>query len=872
MFVSPVSEGSPTSPARSSVWPMFFGLFLALTLLLGAVVIVHFYVDYRAERTQRDTRESLNVELARAAVAADIAAVTTDLMFLGRLVEGLSFDPVVAEGRRRYLSEVFLTFAREKGMYDQIRFLDTRGHEVVRVNLGNGNPILVESSRLRDKSSRYYVDKAMQLEKGQVYLSPLDLNVEDGVVEQPIKPVLRFATPVFDAAGRRQGLVVLNYLGDRLLERFRQAAANIADHVQLLNGSGYWLSSPREQETWGFMFDREATFSRRFPGAWRRIEAEQSGQFISAGGLFTFSTVWPAVYAAGALPPGMVPTGVGEVWKVVSDIRLDAASLGLGTFVTRHAGLYLAILGLMAVLAYLLASATVHRRAAEAQRSYEQRFRQTLEDIGLVALMVDPQGRLTFCNHFLLELTGWRRDEVIGNEWITHFVPDEQRGAVRAVLERLEHHGEIPAQFEGDVCTRDGGRRLIAWNNTLARDTQGQVIGLTAIGEDITERRQAEDQVRKLSQAVEQSPAIVQITDRDGDIEYVNPKFTEVTGYSFDEVKGRNPRILKSGEMAPSDYRHMWEALAAGGEWRGEFHNRRKDGTLYWEAAVISALRDADGAITHFLAVKEDITERKRLEQEVDTRNRELARSQALAAMGQMATMLAHDLRNPLSSVKMAVQILGKQAAGGEAQELAAIGQEQVHYMEDIITDMLTFSRPGELKVAWLSADKLLTGVIGTVRRRIAEYGVDIEVDCRPGLPTFPGDASKLRQLLSNLLVNALQAASARPVGERRVKVTADLVLQPEGHRLRFDVCDNGDGIDPQVREHLFEPFFTTRTKGTGLGLAIVRQIAELHRGTVELRPDSPRGTCAVLTLPLTPAEELEPPARDDRTSGELTT
>ncbi|MGB5651519.1 MAG: ATP-binding protein, partial [Sedimenticolaceae bacterium] len=125
---------------------------------------------------------------------------------------------------------------------------------------------------------------------------------------------------------------------------------------------------------------------------------------------------------------------------------------------------------------------------------------------------------------------------------------------------------------------------------------------------------------------------------------------------------------------------------------------------------------------------------------------------------------------------------------------------------------------------------------------------------------------------LSNLLVNALQAASARPVGERRVKVTADLVLQPEGHRLRFDVCDNGDGIDPQVREHLFEPFFTTRTKGTGLGLAIVRQIAELHRGTVELRPDSPRGTCAVLTLPLTPAEELEPPARDDRTSGELTT
>lgn len=848
---------------------MFAGLFVALTLLLGAVIVVHFYVDYRAERTLRDTREVLNVELARRALAADIAAVTTDLMFLGRLVESLSFDPVVAAGRERYLSEVFVTFAREKGLYDQIRFLDIQGQEVVRVNLAGGDPVLVDTSRLRDKSGRYYVSNALRLEKGQVYLSPLDLNIEDGVVEQPIKPVLRFATPVFDSGGRRQGLVVLNYLGDRLLERFRQAAANIADHVQLLNGDGYWLSSPRPNEAWGFMFGRAATFERRFTGAWRRIKEEQTGQFTSIGGLFTFSTVWPATHAARALPPGGVPAAQRAVWKVVSNVRLDAASLGLGTFVARHAALYLGIMGLMAVLAYLLASATVHGRAAESQRAHEQRFRQTLEDIGLVALMVDPQGRLTFCNHFLLELTGWRREEVIGSEWIERFVPDEQKSAVRDVLDRLARGSEFPPEFEGEVCTRQGERRLIAWNNTLARDAEGKVIGLTAIGEDITERRRAEDEVRKLSQAVEQSPAIVQITDRAGHIEYVNPKFTEVTGYSFDEVRGCNPRLLKSGEMAPSEYQRMWAALAGGGEWRGEFHNRRKDGSLYWEAAVISALRDADGGITHFLAVKEDITERKRLEREVDTRNQELARSQALADMGQMATMLAHDLRNPLSSVKMTVQILGKQARTGEEKELAAIGQEQVLYMEDIITDMLTFSRPGELNATWLSADKLISGVIGTVRRRIMEYQVEVGVECPPGLPTFPGDASKLRQLLSNLLVNALQAAAARPAGERYVVVRADLELQPAGRQLRIDVCDNGDGIDPEVRAHLFEPFFTTRTKGTGLGLAIVRQIAELHGGTVQLTENRPTGTCVVLTLPLTPAAANKAAGQHDSLTGE---
>lgn len=862
--------GAPgTLPVNSGVWPMFSGLFIALTLLLGAVAAIHFYGDFRAERTRRDTNESLNVELARRALAADLSAVTTDLTFLGRLLESLSFEPQQADARQRYLAEVFITFAREKGLYDQIRYLDVHGRELVRVNLADGEPVQVDPARLQDKSSRYYVSQALELARGQVYLSPFDLNVEGGAVEEPFKPVLRFATPVFDAGGGRQGLVVLNYLGERLLARFRQAAAGIDNHVELLNGAGYWLSSQRAGEAWGFMFGRDQTFGSRYPAAWRQVSTGQSGQFVNAEGLFTYATLWPAAQAAHALPPGRVATAQGEAWKIVAHIPLDAATLGVGRFFRRHAGLYLGILGLLAGLAYLLASAQVQRRAAETQRAYERRFRQTLEDIGLVALMVDLRGRMTFCNHFLLELTGWQRDEVIGSDWVARFVPQDQRSAVHRVMDRLQRHGELPSEFEGEVCTRHGERRLIAWNNTLARDAQGQVIGLTAIGEDITERRRAEDQVRKLSRAVEQSPAIVLITDQAGNIEYANPKFTEVTGYTFDEVRGRNPRLLKSGETRPDEYRRLWGALQAGGEWRGEFHNCRKDGTLYWEAAVISALRDADGAITHFLAVKEDITERKRLQREVETRNRELARSQTLAAMGQMASMLAHDLRNPLSSVKMAVQILGKQAESREAKELAAIGQEQVHYMEDIISDMLTYSRPGELNLTWLEADKLLAGVINTVRRRIVEYDVEVSVDCAPGLPTFPGDPPKLRQLLSNLLVNALQASAARPSGERHVTVAADLVLASDGRRIRIRVCDNGDGIEPAAREHLFEPFFTTRTKGTGLGLAIVRQIANRHGADIEFQSGSPSGTCAVLTLPLTPAGVAQPPDRDYRKTEE---
>ena len=841
------------SSSRLGVLRSFVWVLLVLFGLLTAVAIAHFVVDYRAQITQRDTSELLNVELARRAIVDDIGAVTTDLTFLGRLLENLDFDAIGSGRRDPTIARIFTTFARQKGIYDQVRFLDQRGYEVVRVNLQGRDVVLVDDAALQDKSARYYVNKASGLAPGQVYLSPLDLNVEDGVIEVPLKPVLRFVTPVFDTAGQRRGLVILNYLGERLLRRFRGAAANIADHIEMVNGDGYWLSSPRVHEAWGFMLGREETYGDRFPASWRRIREGANGQFGNDDGLFTFATVRPSVEAAELLQTGQVPSTHGEVWKVIAHERPGEGFAAFAQFAARNATPYLGTSVLLVGLAYLLAAARVHRRAAEAERAYEHRFRRTLEDIGLVALMVDLQGRLVFCNRFLLDLTGWRRDEVIGSDWIDRFLPDDQRAAANELHRVLQQNGDYPAVREGEICTRDGERRLIAWNNTPTREAGGRLLGLTAIGEDITEQRIAENQVRQLSRAVEQSPASVVITDRQGCIEYVNPKFTAVTGYSFDEVRGKNPRMLKSGETPAAEYGEMWKALSEGGEWRGEFHNRRKDGSLYWEAAVISAVRDAGGNTTHFLAVKEDITERKQLQQEIDERNLELARSRALAAMGRMASMLAHDLANPLSSVKMAVQILGRQAAGDEARELSEIGLEQVHYMEAIIADMLTYARPGELDCKWLDASKMLVGVAGTVHRRMTEYGVALDMQCAPGLPSFPGDPAKLRQLLSNLLMNALQATAVRAVGERYVSLQADLTETHAGRRLTIQVCDNGQGIDEQVRDRLFEPFFTTRSKGTGLGLAIVRQIADLHGADVALVAREPVGTCAVLTLPLTP-------------------
>ena len=145
-----------------------------------------------------------------------------------------------------------------------------------------------------------------------------------------------------------------------------------------------------------------------------------------------------------------------------------------------------------------------------------------------------------------------------------------------------------------------------------------------AVFDVITDRKRVEDRVRKLSLAVQQSPASVVITDTSGQIEYVNAKFTEVTGYTFDEVCGKNPSILKSGELPAEGYRQLWQTISSGGQWRGEFHNKKKNGELYWESASISPVFDESGKITHFVAVKEDITQRKELEKTLAVRERQL--------------------------------------------------------------------------------------------------------------------------------------------------------------------------------------------------------------------------------------------------------
>ena len=379
-------------------------------------------------------------------------------------------------------------------------------------------------------------------------------------------------------------------------------------------------------------------------------------------------------------------------------------------------------------------------------------------------------------------------------------------------------------------------------------------------------RIKAEQALRLLNQAVEQSPVSVVITDASGSIQYVNPKFSQVTGYSAAEAIGQNPRILQSGEQSPAFYRKMWDALSTGQEWRGEFHNKKKNGELYWELASIAGVKDQAGNITHYVAVKEDITERKQLEEEH-------LRQERLASVGQLAAGIAHDFNNILAAIGLYSEIVGrsKELSDGNKKRMGVINQ-QVWHASRLIGQILDFSRQSVLQRHPLNLQSLLEEQVNLLQRTLPE-NIAIELQCEPGEYTVEGDPTRIQQVLTNLAVNA---RDAMPNGGRLTITLDRLAAEPDQlpwqpttsakTYIRLNVTDTGTGIPPQNLPHIFDPFFTTKApgEGTGLGLAQIHGIVGQHHGYIDVESQMGVGSSFTVYLPALEIALDAAPAQDD--------
>jgi len=261
---------------------------------------------------------------------------------------------------------------------------------------------------------------------------------------------------------------------------------------------------------------------------------------------------------------------------------------------------------------------TEQKKALEALKASEAKYRELVEYANSIIIRILPNGTISFFNEFAQSFFGYTQEESVGRSIFTILPANGiDQNEFKEIIEDIRTHPDAYAWHENENIKKDGTRVWISWSNRGIFSKDGELIEILCVGTDMTERRVMETELRKLSHALEQSQNVVIITDTNGNIEFVNPKFAEVTGYAQQEVIGKNTRFLKSGEQTEETYSQLWATIKEGGTWRGEFHNRKKNGELFWQRTTISAIRDKYGKIIHFLAINEDITKEKELAQEL---------------------------------------------------------------------------------------------------------------------------------------------------------------------------------------------------------------------------------------------------------------
>ena len=361
----------------------FLIIFLPGTLLLSGVFGI-FYLSYeRLEKKILERQEAYTVESQVKAMAATFQAIESDLLFLAEQRALARFTESKAETDRQQVIAEYLSFCRQKGFYDQIRFLDMEGMEIIRVNARGEEVWSVPGEDLQPKKGRYYFADILERSKGEIQISPLDLNMERGQVERPFKPVIRFGTPVFDKTGEKCGIVVLNYIGRQMLDRLQTLSRGTQGQLLLADSAGHWLVGPTENDHWSMISeDAERTsLSRSFPVISKKIWGAASGQILSRQGLFTFRH-FPAEGSGGMGEPPLVTT-VG--WVVISHVSRESLEAKYRPLIKKLALFFALMVAIQAGICFFLARAQVHRRKEEViRRRAETDLKASLKEKGVL--------------------------------------------------------------------------------------------------------------------------------------------------------------------------------------------------------------------------------------------------------------------------------------------------------------------------------------------------------------------------------------------------------------------------------------------------------------------------------------------------------
>ncbi len=427
---------------------------------------------------------------------------------------------------------------------------------------------------------------------------------------------------------------------------------------------------------------------------------------------------------------------------------------------------------------------------------------------------------------------GLTAEELHGRE-INSIVVESGREAIASLLQSSDQGRHLESQFvtaTGEVIDVDLDVKVLE-----GTDRQYQVV----IAKDITEQKKRDLDYLRFSNVIEHTINPIQITDANGLMVYVNPAFEHASGFSKEELIGKNPRILSSGRHSRDFWGKVWRYILGGKVWVGQVENRRKDGSPLHTELLISPIVGDQGKVIGFLGAHRDITEQKMLEQQ-------LVRSQKMESIGTLAAGIAHEVGNPLTSISSLVQVIQRTTNDEPAKEKLELIKNQINRIARIIRDLVDFSRPSTNVERPTDVNRIVRDALNIVQYGKKVKGISFEVELNESLPPLMLVADQLTQVFINILINAVDSFEGKTG-------TIQVVSGMNDGSVEIRIIDSGKGISKDDRDKIFEPFFTTKEvgEGTGLGLWVSYGIVRNFRGDILVESNPGKGSTFIVVFPV---------------------
>jgi len=502
-----------------------------------------------------------------------------------------------------------------------------------------------------------------------------------------------------------------------------------------------------------------------------------------------------------------------------------------------------------------------------ALQTSEEKYKIIAEKTTDVIWLMDLNGKSLFVSPSIKNFTGYSVEEYLNQNFDARFTHESANIAKLTMFKELGRYAErkevlknYHLKLELEYNCKNGNTK---WGELIITpwfDKNNELTGMHGVTRDITERKISDELIKKLSVAVEQSPAIIIITNLNANIEYVNKKVTEITGYSKEELIGKNPRIFQSGKTPKETYEKLWKTIIAGKEWRGEFINKKKNGEKYWEYASISSIKNDDGLITHFIAVKEDITSRKRMENALVKAKEKAEESDKLKTA--FLNNISHEIRTPLNGIVGFGELIARHdLEQSKKDEYLDILNASCNRLVNTITNYMDMSQlsSGIMRVhnKMFDVNFIVYEMSFKYKELCKRKNIEFETILPDDLKSFGtySDPVLLQKVFMHLIDNAIKFT-------KKGKISIGYKIKNEF--IEFYITDTGYGIGEEYYEIIFEKFrqITTENRrviaGSGLGLTISKEIAKLLEGNIWVESELNVGSTFFITVPLRTIEDFE--------------